>query len=48
MLADRLKMTVGQMMASMSQEEYVQWQALYAVEAREAEHAAKVQRSRRR
>lgn len=46
MLADRLGMTVGELMARMSAEEYVRWRALFEVEGRERQHAAKTRRGR--
>lgn len=48
MLADRLHMTVGQLMSGISAEEFVEWRALYEVEAREEQHRRKVAKTRRR
>lgn len=47
MLADRLKMPVGEMLSRMSAEEKIEWRALFEVEDREREHQRKVQAQRR-
>lgn len=46
-LAERLHMTVGELMTRMSHREYIGWQALSAVESREREHQRKVQSRKR-
>jgi hypothetical protein len=48
MLADRLHKTVGELMAGISHEEYLEWRALFNVEEKETKHRQKVQRSRPR